>query len=187
MHPTPTVFRGVGFELLRLRMGRGNGNLTASPKLWRRMTYRTPSPDNLYLKLLGRAAYTWSYAEWTALYIIRWATDDDLSDHAGCTGGKIMRALDATVRSGLDADPHVLQQAQEGARALLSANHRRNDLLHSRPATINGQQRLNRWDPKNQRADQGPIEHEDLEQFIRQVEAAGRLISPLHDSLRPIE
>ena len=151
------------------------------------MTFRTPSPDDLYLVLLGRAVYTWSYTEWTALYLIRWATGDDLSDHAGHPGGRIMRTLEATVSSDLDVDPHILAHAREGVQALLAANHRRNDLLHARPATINGQQRLNRWDPKNNRADPGPIEHEDLERFIHQVEEGRALISPLHNALRPSE
>jgi hypothetical protein len=149
------------------------------------MAYRTPGPDDLYLQLLGRAAYTWSYTEWTALYLIRWATGDDLSDHVGGTGGRIMRTLEATVRADLDVDPQILQQARAGADALLSANDRRNDLLHSRPATINGEQRLNRWDPNNPHACPGPIGHADLEEFIHQVEAARALINPLHDALRP--
>jgi hypothetical protein len=66
--------------------------------------YVTPTPDERYLELLGRAAYTWAYTEWTILYIIRWATGDDLSVHVGGTGGRIVGTFRDLVHEGLSID-----------------------------------------------------------------------------------
>jgi hypothetical protein len=141
--------------------------------------YRTPAPDAAYLQMLGRAAYTWAYAEWTVLYAIRWATGEDLAAHVGRTGGVIVAKFEAIVRAA-----GVSEEVQRGASDLVVLSHRRNDLMHARPATVSGQQRLYRWDPRNARATPGPIEYAHLEDFVRALEAALDAVHEYVEALR---
>jgi hypothetical protein len=150
-------------------------------------TFRTPVPDDEYLRLLGRASYTWSYTEWAMLYIITWLTQDDLARHAGKTAGRIVNvfneALDsATPPAGIGR--HVWERARSTRDDLEIATHRRNDILHARPATAPGErQRLNRWAPGKPHVTGGFIEVPDLLDFIAMVEQAHAEISPLHGQL----
>ncbi len=148
------------------------------------MTHRTPTPDDAYLMLLGRAAYTWAYTEWSLLYIIKWATGEDLSHLVGGTGGRIVRRFESVV-DDLEAPDNLRDGARESARRLLALNDRRNDLLHARPATTpdTEEQRLNRWAPGNDAATPGFIEHTDIERFITELEDVEDLIDPLHEWL----
>lgn len=146
--------------------------------------YRTPTPDRDYLELLGRAAYTWAYTEWMLLYVIKWATEEDLAALVGGTGGRIVRRFHKVVN-----DPrrvgHAVDTARAGADELLRLNHRRNDILHARPATVEGEQQLHRWDPTHSNATSGTITATDLGLFITEVEAARGRISGFAESLRP--
>ncbi|MFN2346916.1 MAG: hypothetical protein ABR616_14530 [Dermatophilaceae bacterium] len=121
------------------------------------MSYQTPTPDDPYLSLLGRAAYTWAYTEWVLIYAVRWATGHDLSDLAGKTGGRIVGAFSDIVQAQEAAPLGVHRAAVEGSDRLSRLNDGRNDILHARPATIEGEQRLNRWAPTHGAASPGPI------------------------------
>lgn len=153
------------------------------------MNFTTPVPEGDYLELLGRAAYTWSYTEWTMLYTIHWLTGEDLAGHVGGTGGTIISTL---VRAlGVEPPEFITgsswAQAGEGAQGLVAANARRNDILHARPATTAaGLQRLNRWAPDDPRATAGFIESDDLVEFARVVEASARRLEPLFEELRRV-
>lgn len=149
------------------------------------MNYRTPVPEESYLALLGRAAYTWAYTEWVLIYAVRWATGDDISGLAGMTGGHIVGASSDMVQGQQAAPYDVHRAAVEGSDPLKRLNDRRNDILHARPATIDGEQRLNRWAPTQEAASPGPIQHGDLEAFIQQVEQARGLVAGLAEWLRP--
>lgn len=118
------------------------------------------------------------------LYLIHWATGEDLSRHAGKTGGRITARLVEVVDGVVPAGTFGLEEATEGAERLLRLNNRRNDILHSRPATIGSEQRLDRWAPDNPHAQPGPVQPEDLHQFIEAVEAAHDLLDPLFEDLR---
>lgn len=149
------------------------------------MSYRTPTPDDAYLVLLGRAVYTWAYTEWGLIYAVRWGTGRDLSGLAGETGGPIVDAIADMVQAQSTAPPDLRRAAVEGSDRLVQLNHRRNDILHARPAMIEKEQRLNRWAPTRAAASPGPIQHEDLQAFIEQVEHARGLVSGLKEWLRP--
>lgn len=147
----------------------------------------TPVPDSDYLELVGRAAYTWSYAEWTMLYTIHWLTGEDLADNVGGTGGKIVSTLART----LSAEPPEFvrdtswEEAGEGVQGLVTANARRNDILHARPATTpGGLQCLNRWAPDHPGATGGFIKSDDLVAFAHLVEESARRLGPLFEELR---
>jgi len=71
------------------------------------VNYRTPAPDDSYLVLLGRAAYTWAYTEWLLICAVRWATGHDLSGLAGKTGGRIVGAFSDMVQAQKAAPPDV--------------------------------------------------------------------------------
>lgn len=148
------------------------------------MSYRTPTPGIDYLAMLGRAAYTWAYTEWMLLYVIKWGSQQDLADHVGGTGGKIVNSFKAVVDANNSAPLADLVSARRAAAELLKLNDRRNDILHARPATIAGQQVLLRWAPKSPKASEGPIHTADLERFVRELEAARDSISPLFEHLR---
>jgi hypothetical protein len=149
------------------------------------VNYRTPTPNDAYLSLLGRAAYTWSYTEWGLIYAVRWATGRDLSGLAGQTGGAIVGAFAAMVQAQQEeAPPDVYRAAVAGSDQIEQLNRRRNDILHARPATIDGEQRLYRWAPTKAAATPGPIQLEDLEAFIQQVEHARGLVTGLEEWLR---
>lgn len=149
------------------------------------MSYRTPTPDDCYLSLLGRAAYTWAYTEWGLIYAVRWATGQDLTGLAGQTGGGIVGAFADMVKAQQGAvPPDVFRAAAEGCDQLVQLNRRRNDILHGRPATIDDEQRLYRWAPTQAAAIPGPIQPEDLETFIQQVEHARGLVTGLEEWLR---
>lgn len=58
------------------------------------------------------------------------------------------------------------------------------DILHSRPATVDGEQRLNRWAPPQSAATPGPIQHSDIEGFITQVEDGRSQTTALYEWFR---
>lgn len=146
--------------------------------------YRTPTPDRAYLELLGRAAYTWAYTEWVLIYVIKWATNEDLAALVGGTGGWIVRRFRKVVHDPVWAG-YAADSARTGADELLRLNDRRNDVLHARPATVDGEQQLHRWDPTHSSATNGTITAADLSVFISEVEVARDLISGFAERLRP--
>lgn len=145
--------------------------------------YRTPTPDRDYLELLGRAAYTWAYTEWVLLYVIKWATNEDLVALVGGTGGRIVRRFHKVVHDPVWVG-HAADTARAGADELLRLNDRRNDILHARPATVDGEQQLHRWDPTHSSATNGTIKAADLAAFITELEAARHRVSGFAEILR---
>ena len=151
--------------------------------------FRTPVPDDGYLAVLGRAAYTWAYTEWTVLYLIHWQSGDDLANCAGGTGGAIVKALHRLLQAPPPAEVSeaAWTLASSGSEGLLRLSKRRNDILHARPATTpSKQQRLNRWAPGRDDALPGLIEPDDLSEFILGVEHARSQLNPLFEELRAL-
>jgi hypothetical protein len=107
--------------------------------------FGTPTPDDSYLTLLGRAAYTWAYTEWVLIYCVPWATGHDLSGLAGKTGGRIIGAFADVVKAQTAIPSDIHRAAEEGSDLLAQLNHRRNGILHAGPATVDDGQRLHRW------------------------------------------
>ena len=147
-----------------------------------------PCPDRAYLELLGRAAYTWSYTEWTMLYTIVGLTGEGLDHHVRDTGGAIVGTLASTLVTA-DKPPFVTAamwvQARDVAKELEETNGRRNDIFHARPATNDEDvQRLYRWDPTRDKATPGFIDSEDLVDFIRRVEESRSTLTSLLEQLR---
>lgn len=109
---------------------------------------RVALPEDDYLVLVGQVAYMVSSLEWTILgdlpglaqYLPR---DLNTAALAGKTTGKIGHALTSAV-DRID-DNEVRAYVAEAGRLLREASDLRNDLLHARPATISGSQRLYRW------------------------------------------
>jgi len=141
-------------------------------------------PEVEYLNLLGCAAYAWAYTEWMLIYAMKWGGGDDLSKLAGGTGGQILTRFSRFVNGASDELVGIVS-ARAAAKELKRLNHRRNDILHARPATINGLQRLNRWAPETSGASQGVIESADLERFVLDLEAVRDSLVSLFEALRP--
>jgi hypothetical protein len=128
-------------------------------------------PDDPYLTQIGRLAYAVSGLEWSVL--------GDLPRHAavlppalnvgalaGQTTGRIARAIQQHLHDVQDQD--VQAWLKESASALLVVSDIRNHVLHARPATLDGQQRLYRW---RQGRDSFPITDQWLEEETDLIEA----------------
>jgi hypothetical protein len=103
-------------------------------------------PDDEYLTKIGRLAYLVSYVEWAVLGDLpRLSLPDPLNARAlmdGTTGtiaGRIERSLP------LVTDPAVAAWLAEAVKTLREVSRIRNDMLHARPATIDGEPRLLRY------------------------------------------
>lgn len=143
---------------------------------------RVALPGDDYLLLIGQVAYMVSSLEWTILgdlpglaqYV---PTDLTTSALAGKSTGQIAGALSKVVDQISDDD--VRAYIQLAGQLLGEAATMRNDLLHARPATIDGEQRLYRWKPGRA----FPIDTVWLESVIDKLSKASTALDrarPLH-------
>jgi hypothetical protein len=113
-------------------------------------TARVALPEPDYLALIGQVAYMVSSLEWTILGdlpgLAQYLPPDlTASALAGKSTGQIAGMLSKAV--GAIGDDDVRAYVVEAGRVLGEAATMRNDILHARPATIGGEQRLYRWKP----------------------------------------
>jgi len=138
------------------------------------MTRRIPYPDDSYLAEIGRVIYALAYLEWGAL--------GDLSHLPGLPpalsvenlAGKTTATVALEIRANLAAvaDPGVAAWLLAHADALEALAPRRNGVVHARPATIDGQQRLNRWAKRSGMVEAYPITDDLLGHLVDDIEAA---------------
>jgi hypothetical protein len=134
-----------------------------------------PYPDDEYLLLIGRFAYAVTYLEGAVL--------GDLSRHAAvlpleltvdALAGKSTGLIAGTIRDHVRKVPDsaVAAWLAAGAEHLAAAATLRNPVLHARPATIDGQQRLRHWKlgARRQAAEAYPITTEVLAAGIAEIE-----------------
>lgn len=112
------------------------------------MTPHFASPGDDYLRRIGELAYAVSSLEWTLLGDLHRLSATlpatlTVSELAGATTGRIARQL----RQGaaLATAPEVATYLIAGGDALAEVAELRNAVLHARPTTIDGEQRLYRW------------------------------------------
>lgn len=108
---------------------------------------RIPFPEDSYVALIGQVAYAVSYIEWYLLGDLS-RLDDlppelSLANLAGRTTNQIACEVDAHVAKV--SNPAVQRFLTVCAESLHTLAPLRNHILHARPATIDGAQRLNRW------------------------------------------
>jgi len=108
---------------------------------------RVPFPDDSYVTLIGRVAYAISYVEWLLLGDLSRLPDLPEQLTVGSLAGKPTGRIASEVDAHLPAvpDPEVRRFLSVSAQALHDLAPLRNHILHARPATIDGAQRLNRW------------------------------------------
>lgn len=111
---------------------------------------RVALPEDDYLTLIGQVAYMVSSLEWTILGdlpgLAQYLPPDlTTSALAGKSTGQIAGTLSKA--AGAIGDDDVRAYIEEAGRVLGEAATMRNDVLHARPATIGGEQRLYRWKP----------------------------------------
>jgi hypothetical protein len=116
------------------------------------MSHRAlPFPEDSYLLALARFFYAVSYLEWTVLgdlsHISGLPIALQVQELAGKTTGTIGRQLANPVLLAQVADPVVRAWLAAGGDHLIEVAKVRNSVLHARPATVDGRQRLHRWDP----------------------------------------
>jgi hypothetical protein len=103
---------------------------------------------------LGRLCYAVAYLEWTILgYLSRFPrlpAELQVEQLAGETTGRIGRRLTDPSLLANVSDPQVRAWPKAGGDHLIAAATLRNSVLHARPATIDGQPRLYRSDPRRQ-------------------------------------
>lgn len=112
------------------------------------MTITFATPGDPYLKKIGIMAYAVTSMEWTVL--------GDLPQHelalppnctidrlAGKTTGELSRRFGEAAAAATDT--RVANFLRTAERVLGAAALIRNDVLHARPATEDGEQRLYRW------------------------------------------
>jgi len=138
------------------------------------MTRNIPYPDDDYLTEIGRMVYALAYLEWLALgdlgHLPGLPPELTVEKLAGQPTGEIAKALRANVAE--IADPATQAYLQGLAEALGVLAPRRNGVAHARPATIDDEQRLNRWAKRSGRLEAYPITGELLADLIDDIEAA---------------
>lgn len=139
---------------------------------------RIALPEANYLTRIGQIAYQVSSMEWTILGDLTalapaLPTDLTVARLAGKTTGSIAESLRAAGQTiTLDA---VREYIAAAATALEDVGPRRNHLLHARPATIDGAQRLYRW--RRVPGDQFPISLGWLDEQIAAIDDAAEAMS----------
>ena len=112
------------------------------------MTGRIPF-DPEYVAKLGRFIYAVTYLEWSLLGDLSSIPDLpavlSLQELAGCTTGGIARRVTDNIAAV--TDPRASPFLATAANHLREVAVMRNDVLHARPATVDGKQRLYRWLP----------------------------------------
>ena len=111
-----------------------------------------PFPEDDYLLALGRISYSVGYLEWAVLghlpQIPDLPSELDLRALVGRTTGGIGRQLQNPTVVAKVVNPALRAWLQEAGQRLIRVAELRNSVLHARPATVKGQQRLHRWDPE---------------------------------------
>lgn len=135
---------------------------------------RTSLPEADYLTRIGQIAYEVSSIEWCVLGDL--ATLEKAipaSLNVGALAGKTTGAIAKSLRDAVPAISLVAVRdyIDAAATALDDVSGRRNDVLHARPAAVDGRQRLYRW--RLSPGDQFPISVEWLDEQIAAVVAAG--------------
>jgi hypothetical protein len=107
--------------------------------------FATPGDD--YLASVGAIAYSVSTMEWMILGDLEGLQGIPgtltASSLAMSTTGRIAAVLESAV--GATGDPAAGAYLRTAGEALKEASAIRNDVLHARPATLQGEQRLYRW------------------------------------------
>jgi len=139
-----------------------------------------PGPE--YLELVGRLAYTTAGLEWLLLGDLprlqaRAPELPDVGSLATKSSGRIASKLQSAV--AVVTDGNIKRYYEQGAAALARAAEIRNHVLHARPATVDGDQRLYRWTERPD--EQFAITSEWLQAALDELLALIRRV----DSLRP--
>ena len=134
-------------------------------------------PDDEYLLRIGQLVYMVSSIEGLILFDLPgMATYLPEKLNAGALAGETMgtlaRALTDAAPSIEDGD--VRAYVDFAGRVLSQTSSIRNDLLHARPATVDGQSRLFRWKPRDRRGAgvAFPITDDWLEEMIDMMSEA---------------
>ncbi|MFI5490480.1 hypothetical protein [Micromonospora echinaurantiaca] len=148
------------------------------------MELRMTLPEPAYLLKIGIFSYAVSSLEWTALgdlsrlasVLPKTLTVDRLS--ARTTGQIANELADATPKIN---DVAVRAYVEALATALTVVAKRRNDLLHARPATVDGEQRLYRWyrNPKTGEVTSFAITDSWLDEQLSLIDRHSNLVSAL--------
>lgn len=96
--------------------------------------------DPAYLTAIGMAAYSFARLEWDAVYCGEKLNPGYVNTVAAETAGQIARKVLSFAYMIVDQNKKA--RFQTAANEFLRLSQRRNDLLHSNPAKVDGEQRL---------------------------------------------
>jgi hypothetical protein len=139
---------------------------------------RVPTyPEDSYLAKVGRLAYAVSGLEWLVLGDLpglqaRLPSELTVTALAGQTTGAIARRI-AEARPDVH-DSELQRWLSVSARCLHLAAEIRSHVLHARPATIEGRQRLYRWRIGREVADTFAITDEWLDEQLFRLDSFSR-------------
>ena len=126
--------------------------------------FRTPV-DGGYVAQVGQATYAYSYLEWQIVSIGQKIAPGFGYDMAKKAAGKIAVKLDDEL-AAFSGDVSLKADLQAVTQRLKTIVDRRNDLFHAHPATLKGQQRLQRWTPTRV----FNWEPDDIVMFVHEIE-----------------
>jgi hypothetical protein len=130
--------------------------------------------DPEYVAQLGRCVYSFLSVEWIVVDLILRYGNDKVRKMAPFGSGQIATGFAEAMRDR-DDPMGLASRYQDVVR-------RRNDILHARPATIEGKQRLFRWDPR--RGELGPVTDDTLAGFLGDLERLARDLETERTSAR---
>ena len=129
-------------------------------------------PEDKYLAKVGQLAYAVSHLEWLILGDLSRHPDLPASLTVANRAGRTTGGIAAYVRRAASdvAQHEVRDWLLVGARRLEQAAAIRNHLLHARPATVDGKQRLHRWRLQKEVTDAFTISDDWLDEQLRTIE-----------------
>jgi len=109
-----------------------------------------PFPEDDYLLALGRIVYAVTYLEWQVLgdleLISGLPEEFKVESLVGKSTGQIGSQLSDEALLAQVADPETRGWLRAGGEHLKQVAVPRNSMLHARPATVDGEPRMYRWD-----------------------------------------
>lgn len=141
-------------------------------------------PEDEYLLQVGRVVYSVASIEGLLIFDLSRMPEKVEGLSPKTLAGKTTTTIG---RRFLELAPAVSDQPwqnylRRGGEALQDLGPKRNSVLHARPATIDGEQRLHRW--RVEPTEIMPISLAHLEQMLDEVKAHRRALNRLRPALR---
>lgn len=141
-------------------------------------------PEDDYLMQLGKVVYAIASIEGLLIFDLPRLDNSTVELSVGALAGKTTTQIG---RRLVDLAPSIGEHGwraylTRGGEALLDLGQKRNAVLHARPATIEGHQRLHRW--RINPTEIMPISSDYLSELLNEIDAHRQALNRLRRSLR---